>query len=61
VIICIFGVELPEEIGLEGGRGRLVFEVCLDKGCLDLLVRNCDEEVGTSRRRSWWPQDTNQS
>ena len=38
----MFGVELPEEIGLEGGQGGLVFEICLDEGCLNLLVRYCD-------------------
>jgi hypothetical protein len=38
VVIGVFGIELPEEIGLEDGRGGLVFEVGLDEGGLDLTL-----------------------
>lgn len=36
MVVCVFGVELPEEIGLEDGGSRLVFEVGLNEGGLDL-------------------------
>jgi hypothetical protein len=36
VIIAVFSMELPEEIGLENRIGRLVFEISLNKGSLDL-------------------------